>query len=629
MTRQRIPGKPGIPWRGLFFIFLAVGVVYGVTWGVLICLENDYVGRGYVANAFVVLEQTINKSVVFPLIIGVLAGVYAKLIERLPSRADSQRDESRLYTSSFIVLIALAFVYLLDWRARALENAIRAGPLLTTGVSFGIASLVLLPVLIPLVAAVASLMTAATPSLFTAAARVGRFATVGSAGLLFCVLALNLVVPSAFIAPGTGRPNVIIVTVDSLRADHVGAYGYGKNTTPFLDAFMANATVYTNAVTPEPLTGPAHASLLTGLHPLQHQAARNGWVVDAQKVTLAEALLEQGYLTQAFVSVFHLDTHLGFGQGFLGFSGVDRLQSEQSSARVTDKTLAWMRTAREPFLLWVHYWDPHHPYAPEERFDVFADPDYEGPIDWHDTVEGRIDPALSPEDHGRITSLYDGEIRYTDAQIERLFFALESRGMLDDALVIVAADHGEVMDEILDSHDYGFDHGYYLYEGNLRIPLTIRYPDGRGGGTRDHRLASILDVMPTILDVVGVSIPENLGGLSLAGRDAQRFADRSLIALSHFGVDKDAQERPPHTFHDYAVRTPTLKYIHDDEGPGIELYNLTADPNETLNLFPKDRVISGERASTLRRFRETHGDIDVQTISPDQREMLESLGYVN
>lgn len=629
MTGQRIPEKLVPHWRGLVFILLFIGVVFGLLRGALVCLENGYIWGGNIVNAFVVFEKTINKSLLFPLIVGVAAGVYTQIIVRIPAHATSQRNESSLYTSSLLVLILLAVVYLLDWRARALENAIRAGPLLTSGVSFAVVSIIVFPLLVPLILSVASLMTFASRVLSHAAARASRGSTAGSACLLIGVLVLNLIVPATVIGPDNGRPNVIIVTVDSLRADHMGVYGYQKNTTPFLDDFMANATVYTNAVTPEPLTGPAHASLLTGLHPLRHKAARNGWVFESRVPTIAELLVENGYYTQAFVSVFHLDTHLGFGQGFIGFSGVDRLQSEQSSTQVTDKTIEWLSTAKEPFLVWVHYWDPHHPYTPEERFDVFADPGYEGLIAWHDTVEGRVDPTLSEEDHARIISLYDGEIRYTDAQLRRLFSAMEGRGMLDDALVVVTADHGEFMDEILGSHEYGFDHGYYLYEGNLHVPLAIRYPGGRGGGTRDHRLASILDIMPTVLDVVGVPVPQNLDGVSLVRQDEHLFTERTLIALSHFGVGKEAQELPPHTFHDYAVRTPTLKYILDDEGPVIELYNLTSDPNETVNLWPYHPILADELAHSLERFRESQGDVDEQTVSPDQREMLESLGYVN
>ena len=256
-------------------------------------------------------------------------------------------------------------------------------------------------------------------------------------------------------------PNVVLVTVDTLRADHLGCYGYAHPTSPEIDRLCEQAVVFESAVTPTPTTDPGHATIMTALHPSRHGVLRDGWKLADEHLTLAELLREAGYTTQAFVSVGDQSEQNGFAQGFDGFD--DDFESKSiSPLEVTDKAVRWLRGARAPFFLWVHYWDPHGPYAPPEEHDLFWDRPEQRWLRVF-TTGGRVPEgdasAVRPGTEERIVSLYDGEIHYTDSQIGRLLETLEEQGIDRRTLVVLTADHGEMHTEIADSHGYSFEHG--------------------------------------------------------------------------------------------------------------------------------------------------------------------------
>ena len=286
----------------------------------------------------------------------------------------------------------------------------------------------------------------------------------------------------AGVRPSTEPRNLLLITLDTLRADRLGSYGYAGARTPHLDALAARGLRFEQASTVVPLTLPAHSSLMTGTFPAFHGVRDNGgFYLDEEQHTLAEVLRESGYRTGGFVAAFVLDSRWGIAQGFDHFfddfdltefgeaAGMDAIQRPGSA--VVDRALEWLGAERErPFFAWVHLYDPHTPYqAPEPFRSQF--------------------PASR-------SGAYDAEIAATDAQVGRLFAALEADGRLDDTVVAVAGDHGEMLCE------HGeVTHGFFIYDAAVRIPLMIAGPGVPAGSVAAP--VRIVDLAPTVLALVG------------------------------------------------------------------------------------------------------------------------------
>ena len=314
----------------------------------------------------------------------------------------------------------------------------------------------------------------------------------------------------------TGRPsgpaNVLIVTLDTLRADRIGAYGYAAARTPVLDGLAARGARFANATTTTPLTLAAHTSLFTGTFPTYHGVRDNtGFYVDDSLQTLAETLKARGYRTAGFVGAFVLDGRWGIAQGFdeyvddfdLGEDvgpGLDAIQRRGSE--VVDKAAGWLHgVGDQPFFGWVHLYDPHTPYdAPAEFASRFPD-----------TRDGA----------------YDAEIAYTDSQVGRLLAALETAGHLDDTLVVVLADHGEQLGE----HDEQA-HGFFVYDASVQVPLIMAGPGVTPRVVPDQ--VRIVDVMPTVLDLLQVPGPAPMQGTSLGPTLAGERVDLLAFAESWY-----------------------------------------------------------------------------------------------
>ncbi|HEX5811393.1 MAG TPA: sulfatase, partial [Pseudonocardia sp.] len=322
-----------------------------------------------------------------------------------------------------------------------------------------------------------------------------------------------------------GPPNVVVVTVESLRTDHVGAYGGHSPpkpdvpVTPNLDAFAREAVVYDDAQAVTSWTLTSHASLFTGLYPTAHQTIRPRDRLDDSYVTFAEVLRDRGYQTAGIASGPYLRRAHNLNQGFeLYDDDVAALSVADSHADVTnprveaalERFLGEQRDPKRPFLLFVYLWDPHYDYLPPPPYDrMFVGPECE-PFDVHD-YETRDDIAAGMP-AGRIAyvlSQYDGEIRTTDELLGRFFASLERRGLWDDTAVLVTADHGE---EFFDHGEKG--HKKNLYAETVHVPLLVKYPRGTPHG-RDGRLVSHVDVFPTVLALAGAPVPDGLPGRSL------------------------------------------------------------------------------------------------------------------
>jgi arylsulfatase A-like enzyme/Tfp pilus assembly protein PilF len=388
------------------------------------------------------------------------------------------------------------------------------------------------------------------------------------------------------------RPNVLLVTIDTLRADHLGCYGDGRAATPTLDALAARGVRFATAVVHVPLTTPSHASILTGRTPLRHGVRDNGDFVLPESVpTVAEAFAKAGYRTAAFVSGFPLDRRFGLARGFETYDdhlphGGDPRRSayvERRADATTGAALRWLDGAAEPWFAWVHYFDPHAPYEPPAPFaERFAD------------------------------RPYDGEIAFVDAQLGALLRRLEPR--LDHTLVVATADHGESLGE------HGEEsHGVFLYDATLRVPLIVAGP-GLPRGRLASPVARGIDVAPTLLGRAGLPMLPGVEGRSLepalrgeAMSDAPAYAE-SLYARLRLGWAPL-----------YAWRTATLKLI---EAPRPELYALDADAAERTDRAAERRETVEALRGELRAALATEPPAAAAAHSAEAAERLRALGYI-
>ena len=403
-----------------------------------------------------------------------------------------------------------------------------------------------------------------------------------------------------------GPVNVVLITLDTVRADHLGAYGYAGAKTPNLDALAASGARFDDAVSSSPITGPAHAGILTGRYPARFGVRDNATTpLPESAVTLAEMLRAGGYDTGGFIGAFILDRAYGFAQGFETFDGFTRVDSgneanaERPASAVMDAALAWLssRAADRPFFLWVHLYDPHLPYAsPSPYAEAFAD------------------------------RPYDGEIAYTDAQIGRLIGALQQRDGGDRTMIVALADHGESLGEHQEA-----DHGVFVYEPVIRVPWIVAGPGVRGGTTIKEQVRTI-DLAPTVLNAVHVAMPDGLDGVSLLPllKGETRTAPPTAYAESyyarfHYGWSELR-----------AVRADGWKAI---DAPRPELYNLKEDPGELRNLYETQRSMADRMIAEASRVeqeltREAAGSPSgggpATPATPDAETLqrLRSLGYV-
>lgn len=403
---------------------------------------------------------------------------------------------------------------------------------------------------------------------------------------------------------GTGRPlNLVVITLDTTRADHLGAYGAREVRTPHLDRLAREGVLFEQAMTSAPLTLPAHASILTGRFPPGHGVRDNGgFFLGPEQTTLAEMLKSRGVQTGAFVAAYVLDGKWGLDQGFdtyfddFDFSEVKGGRSVGSIQRpgneVVDKAIPWMEGAKDrPFFAWIHLYDPHTPYAPPEPF--------------------RTEYARQP---------YRGEVAFVDAQVGRVVDFLRNANLLDRTLVAVLGDHGESLGEHGENA-----HGFFIYEVATRVPFIIRLPGGEAAGRRVADPVRIVDLMPTVLARFGMTIPEGLSGVSLdpliTGRVPEMGLEgyaEAMYPLHHYGWS-DLR----------ALRAGRYKVI---DAPRPELYDLERDPRETTNLFAERRSLGDRMIARLRAqeasFARAPTSQSPTDVDPEVRARLAALGYV-
>ena len=441
------------------------------------------------------------------------------------------------------------------------------------------------------------------------------------------------------------RPNVILVSIDTLRSDHVGAYGYDRETTPALDALVRDSAVFTNTYASSPWTLPSHAALLTSLNVLHHQVRYEDERLDQAQPTLADLMRSAGYFCAAFTGGGFLSPVYGFSKGFSSYGmGQGDIGGPRLAEAAAREALPWLQTnADKEFFLFIHTYQAHSPY--------FAPPPYDTMFTgsrpkWKkfDTVEdlgGKFSffKSLSDEDRRNIIGLYDGEIRCTDdVLIKPLIAELKRLGLYDDTLIVVLSDHGE---EFFDHGSWG--HSHNVYDESLKVPLVMKFPKSRFAGTTWTPIVRLIDILPTVLETAGVPFgAETFDGRSLGpvleGRDT---ADRAVaadiaenvlgyrtplrIALSA-GRDKVIVNEAfkPEDLAVFPAPPPV--------SPAVEVYDLKADPGERSNLASDAAKAKSARelvraASGLAKSLPPHG-VGKTKMTKELEDQLRALGYI-
>lgn len=423
----------------------------------------------------------------------------------------------------------------------------------------------------------------------------------------------------------TSQPNVLVYMIDTLRADHLGSYGYERPTSPEIDAFAADATLFRNVVAQAPWTKPAVASILTGLNPQLHGVNRRKDALSPKAVTLAEELWEDGYDTAAIYTNGNL-SHMGLGQGYAHYKHLRERDSRDIhvlSDQLNVEAFEWLRRRdrSKPFFLYLHATDPHSPYTPTQesldRLGVEVDDLDAGLID---NVKNLRRNVVNEQQLADLIALYDAEISFNDQSFGELLDELGRQGLLDSTLIVLVSDHGE------EFFDHGWwQHGKTLFQEQLGVPLIMRFPGGEGAGRVVDSLAQQVDVFPTVLDVAGITPRESLPGRSLRPLAQGDTWATPPNAISYLDLDNRTAQ---------SVRASIGKLIlhHFDVGLDELLFDPQLDPGELENLIAERPVLAGYLRTALRAFdlaQEIRLTPERGEFDAELTERLKALGYLN
>lgn len=447
-------------------------------------------------------------------------------------------------------------------------------------------------------------------------------------------------------------PNILLISIDSLRADHLHCYGYGRETSPAIDALARDGVRFRTVVSPTSWTLPAHVTLLSGLPPVHHGVIDHDRRIAAETPLLAEILKGAGYATAGFAGGPYLHSSFGFARGFdhyddetvlekPGYEIQKRNTSAESFGIARTWLEAWHRErADQPFFVFLHLWDVHYDFRPPPPYDTMFDPDYRGRVTGFDFMGSPlVHPGMPRRDLEHIIALYDGEIRLTDEYIGKLVELLRGMDVLDDTLIIITSDHGE---EFFEHGQKG--HRNNLYDESLLVPLILHYPNGVPAGRVVDAQVRLMDVAPTVLALAGV---EPAPALTRAPADVAAARD-----LSPYWLDDEPPPAPP-AFAELhgrwaAARTTAAKLIRyvgtrelwlEEEAyrratlaPRArreQLFDLVADPGETRRLRRHPQYKELDTLLTTWRERWTD-DSFLSTMELDEatQERLRRLGYM-
>ncbi|MEW6363012.1 MAG: sulfatase [Acidobacteriota bacterium] len=413
----------------------------------------------------------------------------------------------------------------------------------------------------------------------------------------------------------SNRPNFLIISVDTLRADHLHCYGYGRDTSPTIDRFAAQGLRFANAYTSESSTWPALTSMMTSLQPSTHGVTENGYRLAEGIISLAEILSSQGYTTSAVLANMGTAVHRGYDQRY-------NYKDQQAVGKYLQRLRA---DQHKPFFHWVHFIGPHDSYAPPKPFDTFFGPVSNPRVGLHRTLAditwSRKPPA--PQQMNDIISLYDGEIRAVDSYVKRILNELRRTKLDSNTLVIFTADHGE---ELFDHNNFSF-HSGTVYNPTLHIPLILRLPASMPRRGAEETPVSIVDIAPTILEIAGLKAPASFQGQSLLVRSSARRGQ----ALSE-------------TWEIFTLVDSTYRYVYNPKNihpkteakgwpyaiKAEELYDVRSDRLQKTDILQSNQQTAAALKAHLIEWmgKVVKGPAKKQEIDKETQEELKALGYI-
>jgi len=597
-------------------------------------LPDRFAGPG-AAEQFSALAPLLPATLVTALVVGAAGGLVCALMRR--RNGTLRGDVLAWAVFALVVHVAVSLpAFGLDDGLRISRLAYRARSLIVDGM--------LLATLVSLVAFAIAFAIAPLLERSRGTAIAGLLLVVGFAGLAASHGNAPAPLPaasSAALDPARPMRNVVLISLDSLRADHVGAYGYERDTSPNFDRFAGEGVLFRNAFSTSSWTLPTHLTMFTGRSQVSHGVVVDTRVLSTSIPTLGEIFHEAGYSTAGFVSGPYVGGHYGYARGMDTYIDLSEKWGKGAEARaaivspaINEKALEWLdKERKDPFFLFLHYFDIHYDFAPPPPYDKMFDPDYTGTVDGRFFIENdAINPQMPKRDLEHLLARYDGEIRFTDEHVGRVLDKLKALGVLDNTIVMIVSDHG---DEFFEHGNKG--HHRTVYDEVLRIPFALRLPGGEHAGKAIETPVTLLDVFPTLLDAAGFTPPADAEGESLAGWLRGEAPKREAIYSDFYdkrGFNLQVARLTP--------ESKTIQHFnritHPKRGP-LEYYDLASDAAESDNradqhpaeLATSVQEMTGWLDQQWRMHRRTEGsDGGGASIELDEETMkrLESLGYV-
>lgn len=442
---------------------------------------------------------------------------------------------------------------------------------------------------------------------------------------------------------GGGGNNIILISLDTLRADHLGCYGYPRETSPAIDALAEDSALFLNTYSSSPWTLPSHASLLTSLQALRHMVHYENEKMDSSLVTLADLLRQEGFFCSAFTGGGFVNAVYGFSKGFDSYGqSTQGIHQKDAAEWICGSVCDWIDDHKDrDFFLFIHTYQPHNPFSSPPPYNTMflEEDDRWNEIDMLEYIGGKkgIFTELPEKERKNIINLYDGEIRYTDERlVEPLMRKLKETGLYDRSTIILTSDHGE---EFFDHG--GWEHGHTLYDELLKVPLIIKLPDSEFAKKRIPTIVRLIDIMPTVLDNLGIGG----SGLDLDGKSllpilrGKESADRTFLAYkadnileSHVPQKISMNEKKTKLILNRQY-TPEQREFFDSPPPGsasVELYDLSESPDEKINIAQEKPRIAGRLVRLINDMYEKIKDRKSERADIDKEllEQLKALGYL-
>lgn len=435
--------------------------------------------------------------------------------------------------------------------------------------------------------------------------------------------------------------NLVIVSIDTLRRDHLGVYGYANETSVNIDRLAKESVVFDTAISVHTNTAPAHASILTGLFPGSHGLRRNGMELKEGIPTLATLLKQKGYATGGFVSGWTMKKRTLLGRDFDVYDD-DFPKGHRKGPKTWQKARKWLAVQvkdRAPFFLFLHLFDPHFTYEPPESYSrrfLENQKEFSTPINQRGLPGLKEQLKLTPQQEQEYVARYDGEILYADSVIKKLVSALERLKVLRTTTIVFLSDHGETLFE----RDWVADHGGRVYDEQIRIPLIIRFHDKWKAGTRVSAQVTHVDILPTALDILDIETSIDTAGISLipliTNQESEKF---QRPAFSH---GRPAPNRVPEIRAHLvekglisSIRYPTIKLVEYPMEKGKwhrQLFNLIEDPEEKNDIVLEKPKLAQQLHEQLEKWRVQTGvsrHAEVPVFSNTVKKALRALGYVD